>query len=452
MSLFEEVRVDEVPRTLRGAVARRDSLATRDWVGSRLARRDRAAEIADLTPSELADFAKMLDRQALTTLLTLLPPRDAAHVLDQLDVAAAAGILAALAPDDAVDVLQSAHSERLPEVLAAMEPAAAAKVRALVRWPPDTAGGRMTSAFVAIPPGLRADDAVASLRRVGGEAETISYVYVVGSDGQLHGVLSLRGLVSSHPDTPVGQFMETRLVSVSPLTDQEEAARLLVEHDLLAIPVVQDGRLLGVITADDIADVIEEETTEDFSRLGGSQPLDMPYLQASPTLLWRKRVLWLLALFVAEAYTGTVLRYFESDLKEAVALAFFVPLLIGTGGNVGSQIVTTLVRAMAVGGVRLADVVRVVRKEATTGLLLAAVLAIVAFGRALVLRVGYDVSTVVAVAIAAIVLWASFVGAVLPLLLRTLRVDPAVVSAPLITTLVDGTGLLIYFAIARLIL
>jgi magnesium transporter len=310
----------------------------------------------------------------------------------------------------------------------------------------------MTPAFVAVTPDVRADEAIAGLRQVAAGAETISYVYVVDPDEQLRGVLSLRSLVLSSADTPVARLMDTDVVAVAPMTDQEEAARLLTEHDLLAVPVVDDGRLLGIITADDVADIIEEETTEDFSRLGGSQPLEVPYLQASPAQLWRKRILWLLALFVAEAYTGTVLRHFEADLEAVVALAFFVPLLIGTGGNVGSQITTTLIRAMAVGGVRLADVFAVVRKETATGVLLAAVLAAVTFLRALLLDVGYDVAVVVTVAIAAIVVWASLVGAVLPLVLRRLRVDPAVVSAPFITTLVDGTGLLIYFGIARLVL
>ncbi len=414
--------------------------------------RERAHELRGLDAAEVTSLAAMLDRESVTKLLGSLPPSDAARLLEHLDDASMAEALRELPPDRAVDVMQAAGSERLSAVLIAMEPAEAAELEGLSHWPPDTAGGRMTPAFVAVTPDVRADEAIAGLRRVAAEAETISYVYVVTPEEQLRGVLSLRSLVLSPAGTPVAQLMSTDVVAVSPMTDQEEAARLLTEHDLVAVPVVDDGRLLGIITADDVADIIEEETTEDFSRLGGSQPLEVPYLQASPVQLWRKRILWLLALFVAEAYTGTVLRYFEADLEAVVALAFFVPLLIGTGGNVGSQITTTLVRAMAVGGVRLADVFAVVRKETATGGLLAAVLAAVTFLRALLLDVGYDVAIVVTVAIAAIVVWASLVGAVLPLVLRRLRVDPAVVSAPFITTLVDGTGLLICFGIARLVL
>ncbi|MFC6667403.1 magnesium transporter [Deinococcus radiopugnans] len=236
-------------------------------------------------------------------------------------------------------------------------------------------------------------------------------------------------------------------------TDQEVAARLLVRLDLLALPVLDaQGHLVGILTEDDVADVLEEEATEDFERLGGSQPLEMPYRRAGATLLFRKRLPWLLALFVAEAYTGNVMRYFEDTLEQVVALAFFIPLLLGTGGNVGSQITTTLVRAMAVDDLGLRDLRWILGKEFAVGLLIGVVMAVIAFGRAWMLGVGMDVGTVVALAIAAITIWSSVVAAALPLALRRLRFDPTVVSAPFITTLVDGTGLVIYFLIARSVL
>jgi magnesium transporter len=437
---------------LRRAVLDGDREATDRWVRARLTPRDRAQQLASLSAVEMAALTDAVDDETLVALIGSLRAPDAARLLAHLGPGKAGPVFTALPPDRATDLLQAIGSEELPGVLVAMPPDRAAELKGLARWPADTAGGRMTPAFVAVTADVRADDAIAGLRRVAAEAETISYVYVVDDGEQLRGVLSLRNLVLSDSDTPVADLMDTDVVAVSPLTDQEEAARLLTEHDLIALPVVDDGRLIGIITVDDVADIIEEEDTEDFSRLGGSQPLEVPYLQASPVQLWRKRVLWLLALFVAEAYTGTVLRYFEEDLEAVVALAFFIPLLIGTGGNVGSQIVTTLVRAMAVDDVRLSDVGRVIRKEIATGAMLATVLAAVAFVRALLLDVGYDLAIVVTSTIVAIVLWASLIGAVLPPVLRRLRIDPAVVSAPFITTLVDGTGLLMYFGIARLLL
>jgi magnesium transporter len=209
---------------------------------------------------------------------------------------------------------------------------------------------------------------------------------------------------------------------------------------------------VGIITQDDVADILEQEATEDFERIGGSQPLDVSYLRASVPLLVRRRIVWLLLLFVAEAYTGTVLRAFEDELQQVIALSFFIPLLIGTGGNVGSQTTTTLVRAIAVGEVGLSDVLRVMRKEITVGVILGAVMAVIAFGRAEFLGVSRDVGVVVALTIASITVWSATVASVLPLVLRRLKIDPAVVSAPFITTLVDGTGLIIYFTIAKIVL
>jgi len=257
----------------------------------------------------------------------------------------------------------------------------------------------------------------------------------------------------SHDATPVVELMAPTTVRVSATADQETAARLLTDRNLLAIPVVdEDDHLLGIITEDDVADVLQAEATEDIERLGGSQPLNIPYRLASVPLLVRKRLGWLLLLFVAEAYTGTVLRNFEDELARVVDLAFFIPLLIGTGGNLGSQTVTLVVRAMALGEVALRDIAWVVFKELRVGLLMGAVMSVVAFGRAVILNVRPGVPEVVAITILAICLWSATVAGALPLILRRLGVDPAVVSAPFIATLVDGTGLVIYFEIARIVL
>jgi magnesium transporter len=216
--------------------------------------------------------------------------------------------------------------------------------------------------------------------------------------------------------------------------------------------VDDDDRLLGIITEDDVADVLQAEATEDIERLGGSQPLNVPYRLSSVPLLVRKRVVWLLVLFIAEAYTGTVLRGFEGELAAVVSLGFFIPLLIGTGGNIGSQTATLIVRAMAIGEVTLRDLGWIVFKELRVGLIMGAVMGVVGFAQALLLDVDTDIGLVVAVTVVAISTWSATVAAALPLVLRRLGVDPAVVSAPFISTLVDGTGLIIYFEIARFVL
>jgi magnesium transporter len=406
-----------------------------------------------LNPGEIAVLLQWLPDEQVPALLAELDPSLAATILRTLSRNEAADVLEAMPPDDATDIVAELPKQEAEEILFVMEPAEAAELRMLAQFPPDSAGGIMTPAFTAIAPGLRADQAILALRRVAQQAEAVYYVYVLDAAEHLLGVLSLHSLVLAPPATPVGDLMVRDVFRVRADADREAAAHLLTTHNLLALPVVDDeDRLLGIITPDDVADVLEEEATEDIERLGGSQPLEMPYLMASVPVLFRRRIVWLLALFVAEAYTGTVMRAFEDELAKVVALAFFVPLLIGTGGNIGSQVTTTLVRAMAVGELRLQDLKWVLGKEVLVGLSMGAVMAAVAFGRAEILGVGADVGVVVSLTIATICIWSSAVAAVLPLLLRKLRIDPAVVSAPLITTLVDGTGLVIYFTIAKFVL
>jgi magnesium transporter len=412
-----------------------------------------AALVPRLDPGEVAVLLQWLPDDEIPELLEELSPAEAAAILRTLSQAEAAAVLAGMDPDDAADVVEELSEPEAEGILIRMAPEEAAEIRGLADFPPDSAGGIMTPEFVAVPPEARAADAIAAIRRLVDEAETVNYVYVVDSERHLLGVLSLYRLLLSQADTPVSQLMAPTTVRVRATADRETAARLLTERNLLAIPVVDDAdHLLGIITEDDVADVLEAETTEDIERLGGSEPLNVPYRISSVLLLVRKRIGWLLLLFVAEAYTGTVLRNFETELADVVALSFFIPLLIGTGGNIGSQTVTLIVRAMALNEVSFRDVAWIAFKEMRVGLILGAIMAVIAFGRATLLGVGADIGTVVAVTILAICLWSATVAAVLPLALRRVRIDPAVVSAPLITTLVDGTGLIIYFEIAKFVL
>ena len=417
-----------------------------------------------LGPSEWADVVPRLDPSEVAVLLEWLPEAEIAELLEELDPAAAAAILRLLSrdeaadlleamdPDDATDVMEEFASGEAEQLLIEMEPAEAAEIRELLAYPADTAGGRMTPAFVAVAPDLRADQAIAALRRVAEEAETLYYVYVIDPAERLLGVLSLHNLVLTRPETPVRSLMIPDAVRVRADADQETAARLLTDHNLLAVPVVDEAdRLLGIITQDDVADVLEEEATEDIERLGGSQPLETPYRLAGVALLVRRRIGWLLFLFVAGLLTSQVLEAFEETLDTVDALTLFLPLIIGIGGNVGSQTVTTLVRAIALGEVQLRDVGWVLGKEMAVGLAVGLIM-----GLGALLRVGFAqgsaIGIVVGATIVCVTLWSTTVAAVLPLVLRRLRIDPAVVSAPLITTLVDATGLLIYMVIAGLVL
>lgn len=413
-----------------------------------------ARELQELSAADLAALFTRLGDEALAELIAELDASDAARLLGKLSRAQAADVLEEMAPDDAADVVEELEAPEAEAILIEMEPADARDVRELMAYPPESAGGIMTPEYAAISPDLTADEALLALRALAEEAETIYYIYVTEPETErLLGVLSLRNLVLSRPTTLVRDLMIRDVVKVRVDADQEEAARLLDQHHLIALPVVDaNDRLLGIITADDAADVLLEEAREDIERLGGSQPLEEPYLRASVLHLFRKRVVWLLALFIGEAYTSTVLSHFEATLAQVVSLSFFIPLLIGTGGNTGSQTVTTLVRAMGVGEVAFRDLPRVVRREVAVGLLLGVVMALASYVRAWLLGVGWEVGPVVAASALCIVIWAAFVGAILPLVLRRLKVDPAVISAPFISTLVDGTGLFIYFSLARVML
>jgi magnesium transporter len=413
-----------------------------------------AEALGELSVTELGLVFARFGDEALAELIAELDPFDAARLLGKLSRAQAADVLEEMDPDDAADVVEELVPNEAEAILVEMEEEEAEDVRELLSYPEDTAGGLMTPEFVALSPDLTADQALIALRRVAEEAETIYYAYVTepGTD-RLLGVLSLRNLVLSRPSTPIRELMATDIAKIRADADQEAAARLLDQRNLIALPVVDEqDRLLGIITADDAADVLLEEAGEDIERLGGSEPLEEPYLHASVLHLVRKRIPWLMAFFVGGAYTASIIDHFESTLSQVIALSFFIPLIIGTGGSAGSQTVTTLVRALAIGEVDFGDMLRVLGRELAVGGIIGVVMGSVTYARAWTLGVGWEIGPVVGLSAALIVVWAAAIAAVLPLLLHRLRVDPAVVSAPLITTLIDLTGLFLYFSIAQLLL
>ena len=441
--LLNEIQALIREREREGVVGLAERIGPSEW----------AALVPQLDPAEIAVLLQWLPDEEVPQLLEELDPAEAAAILRSLSQPEAATLLAGMDPDDAADVVDELSEPEAEAILIRMAPEEAAEIRELADFPPESAGGIMTPEFVAVSRDAQADEAIAAIRRLVDEAETVNYIYVIDAERHLLGVLSLYRLLLSPGSTPVSELMAATTVRVRATADQETAARLLTERNLLAIPVVDDqDRLLGIITEDDVADVLEAETTEDIERLGGSQPLNVPYRLSSVPLLVRKRIGWLLLLFVAAGYTGTVLQTFEHELADVVALSFFIPLLIGAGGNIGSQTVTLIVRAMALNEVAARDVAWVAFKELRVGLILGLILAVIGFARAELLGVGRDIGLVVSLTILAICVWSATIAAVLPIALRRFGMDPAVVSAPLITTVVDGTGLIIYFEIAKLVL
>lgn len=317
----------------------------------------------------------------------------------------------------------------------------------------------MVRQYVRVRPDWTAEMALDYLRQVGSEIETIYYLYVVDARQRLIGVCSLRDVVVSDPSKRIEQIMETDIIVVHPETDQEEVANLLSKYDLLAVPVVDElGRMLGIVTVDDVVDILVSESTEDVLKLGGVEATEEPYLRQSPWQLVQKRVRWLVFLFVAQLFSGAVLRTFDETIQEVTALAWFIPLLIGSGGNAGAQTTTTITRAIALGEVRWQQVLRVMMREFRTGLLLGGLVGAIGILNALLwTRAGYPwdaqlrIALTVGLAQVGIITVATTVGACLPLIAKRLNIDPAVMSAPFITTVVDASGLLLYFTLARLI-
>ncbi|ANW67635.1 magnesium transporter [Mycobacterium sp. djl-10] len=442
---------------LNDALASEDTVAVADWLQAVDDHSERAYQVAGLSRSQMRRLGGLLDSESGIELYKSVDDQLAADVLRQLPAARVAAFLDLLDSDHAGNVMREVDDRTREAWLSALPLPRARVLRDLLAWPKHSVAAHMVPETLTVGPAMTAATAVDEIRghaaRVRSDSRTGAYIFVTDDDNRLVGVVPFRNLVLAGADRTVENLMETDVLALSPLTDQEVAAQLLIDHRLVALPVVDaDRRLLGLLTADDAADIAEEEATEDAERQGGSAPLEVPYLRASPWLLWRKRIVWLLVLFAAEAYTGTVLRAFEEELDAVVALAFFIPLLIGTGGNTGTQITTTLVRAMATGQVRFHNVPAILAKEMSTGVMIALAMAAAAVIRAWTLGVGAEVTLTVTLSVAAIVLWASFVASILPPLLKKCRVDPAVVSAPMIATIVDGTGLLIYFTIAKMTL
>ncbi|EHM44294.1 MULTISPECIES: magnesium transporter [Hafnia] len=274
-------------------------------------------------------------------------------------------------------------------------------------------------------------------------------VFVVNGD-KFCGVLSIKKLLQeSDPMQTIRALMDVNFYHVSPEDERQDVIILLSKEELDIVPVIDNGKLVGCLTEKEIAHLLEDDVTEDAQRQGASLPLDKPYLETSPITLWKKRSVWLLLLFVAEAYTSSVIQHFEDALESAIALAFFIPLLIGTGGNSGTQITSTLVRSMALGEVHLRDLGKVIRKEVTTSLMIALTLGLAGCLRAWMMGIGPEITLIVSLTLVCITLWSAVVSSVIPMVLKRVGIDPAVVSAPFIATFIDGTGLIIYFKIAQ---
>lgn len=389
-------------------------------------------------------------------------------VHDQAELIAEANLLEKrswvrmLAPDDVADLIQELGLGHKEEILKTLDPQTCREVTALLAYAEDNAGGLMNSRFVRLRPDMSVDEAISYLRiQAKTQVETIYYAYVIDTDQTLKGVVSFRELFSSPPHKKIHEIMKTDLIKIPVNLDQEHIAKVFSQHDLMALPVVDEWEhIKGIVTFDDIASVLQEEATEDIQKLGAVEALDAPYLQTPFFELLKKRATWLVLLFLGEMFTASAMSHFQHELEKAVVLALFLPLIISSGGNSGSQASTLIIRAIALGEVRLRNWMKVFFRELAAGLCLGTLLGLIGMLR-IILWPTRDqlygthyllIAKTVGVAVLGVVMWGTLAGAMLPFFLKKMKIDPATASAPFVATLVDVTGLIIYFTVAALTL
>jgi magnesium transporter len=424
--------------------------------------------LQEIHDEDLADLVGILGKEEGAKLLETVSAEQAARIFERLDddkqqeiaedigVEELAPIVSEMRSDDRADfvsMLPAPMSESLLESIEKVDPEAAADIEELAQWPEDSAGGLMTTDYVSVSPGDTVAAVIEKIRNEGTEAETVYYVYVLGRMERLMGVASLRDLLLAKPHDKIDDVMIEMVHAVSPTTDQEEVARTMAKYDFSALPVVGPGqRLLGVITADDVMDVLTQEHGEDVQRIAAMEPTEEGYFQTKFWVFIRKRLIWLCVLFVGEFFTGTALRHYDHVLAAMEKLAFYVPLLISTGGNSGSQSATLVIRGLAMNEVQLGDYSKIFWRELGQGLVMGVALGALGALRALAWNDGPLFAATVAITLVGIVTMGCVVGSMFPLLLRRVGLDPATSSAPFIASLVDVLGILIYFSMAKLML
>lgn len=396
-----------------------------------------------ILPKDLAaDIFSYLDVDLQQTIITSMTDREAASIIDNLMA------------DDAADLLEEMPANVVKRLLESASPETRRDINHLLRYPEDSAGSIMTVEYVDLKESLTVEEAIARIRKVGLDSETINICYVLDAQRRLLGTVALRYLLLSEPDETIGEIMHENVVSVRTQTDQEEVARQFQKYGFTAMPVVDnENRLVGIITVDDIVDVIEEEATEDMEKMAALVPSDKPYMRTSVWETFKKRIPWLLLLMVSATFTGSIITHFEDALSVYVALTAFIPMLMDTGGNAGGQTSVTIIRGLSLGEIEYRDVPRIMWKELRTALLCGGTLAVANFAKLLLFdRVGLAVSAVVCLTLVAAVVMAMLVGCLLPMAAKRIGFDPAVMASPFITTIVDALSLLVYFRIATFML
>ena len=417
-------------------------------------------------PADIAiSFDEMTERQR-ALLFRILPKELAAEVFVELDSDTQSNLIEGfsdselkevvdeLYADDAVDIVEEMPANVVKRILRHAEPELRKDINQMLRYPPDSAGSIMTTEYVDLKRDMTVADAFTHIRRTGMDKETIYTCYVIDSNRILLGLVSVKDLLLSDYSRQISEIMETDIISVKTTDDQEYAAGLFEKYDFLAIPVVDnENRLVGIITVDDAIDVIQEEATEDIEKMAAITPSDKPYLKTGVFETFRQRIPWLLLLMISATFTGSIITNYQNAFVSYSILTAFIPMLMDTGGNSGSQSSVTIIRGLSLGDIEFRDIFRVIFKELRVSFFCGLTLAAANFAKLMLLdRVGMQISLVVSITIVCTVMFAKVVGCTLPMVAKKIGFDPAVMASPFITTIVDAVSLIIYFNIAVTIL
>ncbi len=422
--------------------------------------------IIDMNVADIAACMEEMERDDLLKLFRILPKSMAADVFSYLEIETeqyiitsmsdkdAANIIDNLMADDATDLLEEMPANVVKRLLANASPDTRRDINHLLRYPEDSAGSIMTVEYVDLKETLTVEEAVARIRKVGVDSETINICYVLDQRRTLVGTVALRYLLLSPQDAIIGDIMHGNVISLHTLMDQEEVARQFKKYDFTSMPVVDnEERLVGIITVDDVVDILEEETTEDIEKMAAIVPSDKPYMRTSVIEAWKKRIPWLLLLMISATFTGRIIASFEDALSKFIVLNTFIPMLMDTGGNAGGQASAIIIRGLSLDEIEFKDWLTVVWKEIRTAVLCGITLAVCNFIKIMLIeRVSVQVALVVCLTLFMAVIVAKIVGSTLPMIAKKIGMDPAVMASPFITTIVDAISLLIYFGVATVAL
>ena len=423
-------------------------------------------ELAEFNDADIAAFLENLEEADIIKIFRILPKSMAADVFSYLEIEnqqdiithlsdkEAAGIINNLMADDATDLLEEMPANVVKRLLANANAETRRDINHLLRYPEDSAGSVMTVEYVDLKEDITVQQAIERIKKIGIDSETINICYVLDKQRTLLGTVALRYLLLSEPDEIIGEIMHENVVSIHTLMDQEEVARTFQKYDFTSMPVVDnENRLVGIITVDDVVDIMEEEATEDIEKMAAIIPSEKPYMKTNVFSIWAKRMPWLLLLMISATFTGSIIAGFEDALASCAVLVAYIPMLMDTGGNAGGQASVTIIRGISLDEIAFSDLFKVIWKEFRVALLCGASLAIANFIKLMLFdKVGVFVALTVCVTLLCAVLIAKFVGCTLPLLAKKLGFDPAVMASPFITTIVDALSLIIYFQVATHIL